>query len=245
MAEELGISAAELAERLELPRQTVHRNVRALEEMGFLIRAISRDRYEIGPMLLKLANATLISSHRRGPWRAVLQDVVDQTGESCNVAVLDGCEITYIDRVECQSPLRVQLAVGSRVPIYCTAIGKVLLANLQPTVREKMLKVLPLRKFTPSTITDRRILHAQLDKVRKQGYAINSEEFIDGILAVAVPISNERDEVIAAVAVHAPVLRVRAADITRFLPVLNKAARRLSALHRADSESSKERLKAR
>ena len=245
IAEDFGISAAELAVRLNLPRQTVHRNVRALEEMGFLIRAVSRDKYEIGPTLLKFANTILITSHRRGPWRAVLQDVIDQAGESCNVAVLEGHEIVYVDRIECQFPLRVQLEVGSRVPIYCTAIGKVLLANLPTDARKKMLGALSVHKLTQNTITDRRILESQLQKVRRQGYAVNNEEFISGIVAVAVPIYNERDDVIAAVAIHAPVLRVPVAGITRFLPILYKAARRLSALYRADAEAAGAHVKRR
>lgn len=236
IAENSGISAAELAARLKLPRQTVHRNVRALEDMGFVIRAVARDKYEIGPTLLNLANNIMIMSHRRGPWRAVLKDVVEQAGESCNVAVLDGYEIIYVDRVECPSPLRVQLEVGSRVPAFCTAIGKVLLAYLPPTVRKQLLETIPKPKLTNATITDRRALEAELKKVRKLGYAINRGEFIRGIAAIAVPILNNRGEIIAGIAVHAPILRVPAAGIHRFLPILNKAAKRLSALHRADSE---------
>ena len=238
IAENYGISAAELAARLKLPRQTVHRSVRALEEMGFVIRAVARDKYEIGPTMLNLANNIMVMSHRRGPWRAVLKDVVDQTGESCNVAVLDGYEIIYVDRVECPSPLRVQLEVGSRVPAFCTAIGKIMLAYLSATVRKKLLETIPTPKLTDATITDRRALEAELKRVRKLGYAINRGEFIPGIVAIAVPILNERGDIIAGIAVHAPVLRVPATGIHRFLPILNKAAKRLSALYRADAESA-------
>lgn len=238
IAENSGISGAELAARLKLPRQTVHRSVRALEDMGFVIRAIAREKYEIGPKLLALANTILIMSHRRGPWRAVLRDVVEQSGESCNVAALDGYEIVYVDRVECSLPLRVQLEVGSRVPAYCTAIGKVLLAYLPEPARKKLLDTIPTPKLTKTTITDARALEAELRKIRRQGYAVNKGEFIRGIVAIAVPIFNENGAVVAGVAVHAPVFRVSAAGINRFLPILNKAARRLSALNRADAETA-------
>ena len=234
-AEEFGISAAEIALRLKLSRQTAHRTVRALEDMGLLIRAFAHDKYETGPALVKLATTILITSHRRGPWRAILRQVVERTGESCNVAVLDGYEIIYVDRVECEAPLRVQLEVGSRVPAYCTAIGKVLLAYLPPATRKKLLDVIPVKKLTKTTITYRRALEAELQKVREQGYAVNNEEFITGIDAIAVPIYDDHGVVVAGVAVHAPSLRVSATAMTRFLPILRDAAKRLSALQQPDA----------
>ena len=238
-AEEFGISAAEIALRLNLPRQTAHRTVRALEDMGLLIRALAHDKYETGPALVKLATTILITSHRRGPWRAILKQVVERTNESCNVAVLDGYEIIYVDRVECEAPLRVQLEVGSRVPAYCTAIGKVLLAYLPTATRKKLLDVIPVKKLTKTTITYRRALEAELQKVRKQGYAVNNEEFITGIDAIAVPIYDDHGVVVAGVAIHAPSLRVSATAMTGFLPILRDAAKRLSALRHPDSAAGR------
>lgn len=235
IAQDFGISAAELALRLKLPRQTVHRTVRALEEMGFLIRTIARDKYEIGPTLAKLANSILMLSYRRGPWRSVLQHVVEKAGESCNVAVLDGYEIVYIDRIECPAPLRVQLDIGSRVPAYCTAIGKVLLAYLPPAARKRLLDNLTVKRLTKNTIIDRKRIDVDLQKVRKQGYAVNDEEFIRGIAAIAVPVFDEHDQVIAGIAIHLPVLRAPVGGITRFLPILRKAAKQLAALHHPNS----------
>jgi IclR family transcriptional regulator, acetate operon repressor len=163
---------------------------------------------------------------------------VEETGESCNVAVLDGYEIIYIDRVECQSPLRVQFEVGSHVPAFCTAIGKLLLAYLPHAARKKILTQIPLHKLTGNSITDRRVLEADLKMVRKQGYAINNGEFIRGIIAIAVPIYNENNGVIAGIAIHAPVLRSSVSALIRFLPILRIAAKQLSALHYADGRSS-------
>ncbi len=238
VSEDFGISASELAVRLKIPRQTAHRTVRALEEMGFLIRAVSREKYEIGPTLRQLANKIQISTYRRGPWRAILKQVVEQSGESCNVAVLDGDEIIYIDRVECRSPLRVQFEVGSHVPSFCTAIGKLLLAHLPHAARKKLLAQMPLHKLTEQSITDHRALETDLRMIRKQGYAINNGEFIRGIIAVAVPIYNENGEVIAGIAIHAPVLRSSVSALVRSLPILRKAAKQLSALHHIDARRS-------
>jgi len=147
------LSLPDIAEQLSLPRQTIHRVIKQLEELGLVVRDPGRERYRIGQRLNLLALATISNPHQNKTSHAVLQGLVDDVAETCNVGMLDGHEVIYIDRVECDWPLRVQLKAGSRVPVYCTAIGKLLLANQDAEARQHILSVSKLKRYTDNTIT--------------------------------------------------------------------------------------------
>jgi DNA-binding IclR family transcriptional regulator len=232
IAEGHGISAAELAARLHLPRQTVHRTVRALEDIRFLTRAAGRDRYEIGPALIELSQQTLISSYHQGPWRAVLEQLVADTGESCNLAALDGHRVFYMHRLNSMAPIRVHLDIGTHGPLHATAIGKVMLAYMPDAARQRLLGSMRFERYTENTITDRRKLEAEAVVIRRQGYALTNQELIDGIVALGVPVFNPDNEVIAGLAIYAPLLRTSQEQLYKQLPVLRAAADKLLALQR-------------
>jgi IclR family acetate operon transcriptional repressor len=237
IAEGHGISAAELASRLHLPRQTVHRTVRALEDMRFVTRAAGRDRYEVGPALIDLSQQTLMSSYRQGPWRAVLEQLVAQTGESCNLAALDGHRVFYMHRLNSLAPIRVHLDIGTHGPLHCTAIGKVLLAYMPEEARRRLLRAMRFERYTENTITDRHKLDAEASIIREQGYASTNQELIEGIVALGVPVFNPQDEVIAGLAIYAPVLRASPDDLRKQLPTLRAAADKLRAIQRESAPS--------
>lgn len=231
------ISAAELAARLHLPRQTVHRTVRALQDIRLVTRSAGRDRYEIGPALIELSQQTLMSSYRQGPWRAVLEQLVTETGESCNLAALDGHRVFYMHRLHSMAPIRVHLDIGTHGPLHVTAIGKVLLAYMPDAARQRLLQSMRFERYTKNTITDWRKLDAEAAVTRRQGYASTNQELIEGIAALGVPVFNPENEVIAGLALYAPVLRTSPEDLQKQLPALRRAADKLLAIQR-DSMSS-------
>ena len=223
------LSIADISHELELPRQTIHRTVQQLEALGLLQKDPHRERFGVGPRLKTLAINTVSAGNATGT-RAILQDLVGEINETCNVGILDDHEVLYIDRVECDWPLRVQLQAGSRVPVHCTAIGKLLLAHQEEDAQQRILKTADLRRYTKHTITDPGVLEAQLAQIVAQGYSINNQEDAIGLIALAVPVRNADGLVIAGLGVHAPEPRFNIKQALDRLATLRAAAGRLQTV---------------
>jgi DNA-binding IclR family transcriptional regulator len=223
-----GVGLPDIAAKLGLPRQTVHRVLAQLRDNGLLLRDPVRERFSIGPRLIQLSLTALGSNNPWAPVRAALQELVDEVGETCNVGVLEGLDYVYVDRIECQWPLRIHLEVGQRVAAHCIAGGKVLLAHLEPQLRARLLRSRKLVARTSRTITRVADLEAELDKVLARGYGTNDEENFDGIVAVAVPILDRHERVVAALTMHGPLPRVTPASCEAAVPRLRQAAQRIA-----------------
>ncbi len=223
------VSLTDMAARAGMARQTVHRVARQLEEIGLLQREPLRDRYTIGPRLRRMALGTLSMSHQIGSIHSILEGLVSEIGETCNIALLDGRDIVYLDRVENDWLLRVQFQAGSRLPAHCTANGKVLLAYLTTRQRHHLLSAPPLKRYTPTTLVDPKLLEEELLRVREQGYATNNQEYALGLAGLAVPVFDHREKVIAALAVHALEARMNLDQARQHLPALQAAAGKLSS----------------
>lgn len=221
------MNLAELSATLDLPRQTVHRVVRQLEELDLIRRDFARDHFSVGSRMLALSLNAIGVSWRAAPMRAVLKDLVATVGETCNIGVLDRDEVVYIDRVECEWPLRVQLRPGSRVPVHATAIGKLLLAHLPSRTRRRLIEAAPLPCLTPNTIVDPARLEAEFKAIRRTGYATNNAENVSGLIALAVPVHDGEGRVVAGLAVHAPDARMSVAQAETHLPTLRAVAAKL------------------
>lgn len=224
------VSLPELTLRLGMPRQTIHRLLQQLTENRLIVRDASRDRYAVGPRLSHLAFATLRSRNQTAPVRAILSALVDETGETCNVGALDGWDFVYLERIECEWSLRVHLVAGSRVRAHSTSGGKVMLAYLDPGVRKTLLQSRKLESFTPNTITNVSKLEQHLASVRELGYALNDKEQNIGIVGVAVPILDESGNALAALALHGPESRLTVKTAVKYVPALQGAAKKLSAV---------------
>jgi DNA-binding IclR family transcriptional regulator len=223
-----GVGLPDLAVKLRLPRQTVHRVLGQLRDSGLLLRDPVRERFSVGPRLIQLSLAALGSNNPWAPVRAVLRDLVDELGETCNIGVLEGLDYVYIDRIECEWPLRIHLEVGYRIPAHCIAAGKVLLAYLQPDLRARLLRSRKLVGRTPQTITRVADLEAELDRIRARGYGTNNQENFEGIVAAAVPIKDARGHVVAALTVHGPLPRLTFEACEAAVPRLQQAAQRIA-----------------
>ena len=210
------------------PKSTVHRLLLLLESEGLLAREPDGKRYVAGPRLAALALAALRNSGNRAERRAVLQELVDEVGETCNFTMLDGDEVVYLDRVEARWPLRLMLAPGSHVPLHCTASGKLFLALMPTARRRRLLAAAPLKRLTDNTITDRNRLLRELERIRAENIGTDDEEFLAGLTAVAVPVFDARGRILATVAVHAPSSRMGIAKARTHVPALRRAAAKLA-----------------
>jgi len=224
-----GCTPTQVVTALGLPKQTVHRIIAQLKLAGLLLREPGSQRVQLGARLMRFAENILMHGHASRERHAILQSLVDDIGETCNLTALAGTHIVYIDRVETAWPLRVMLAPGSHVPLHATATGKLLLALLPKVQRERLLRVLPLRALTPATIVDVRALRREIEETRRRRIGINRNEHLSGLIAVAVPVMLDRQRACAAVAVQAPVGRMTLDELLDCVPRLQTAADRIAA----------------
>jgi len=209
------------------PKPSVHRMLGQLEAGALLAREPGGRTYLAAPRLLRLAETLLDAGMPQGVRHAVLRQLVADIGESCNLTALAGAEVVYLDRVESALPLRIELRPGTRVPLHCTASGKLFLAFMTPARRAALLDRLPLTRHTAATLTGRDALEAQLDRIAVQGHAVDAAEFVDGLVCVAVPVPDRRG-VRCAVALQAPAARLPLAKALQQVPRLNEAATALA-----------------
>jgi DNA-binding IclR family transcriptional regulator len=218
------MTLAEIGTALKLPKPTVHRLCVRLEEARYLTREPGRHRYRVGSSTERLAFNAIRRGSASIQWRLILERLVDDVRETCNFTAPAGNEVVYVERVESRWPLRLHLEVGSRVPLHCTASGKLFLAFMDAERRKRMLGSLSLTRLTERTITTRDRLEQEIADIGRLGYSTDDEEFILGLVAVAVPVFDNRGRVVGAVAVHAAKPRLDLAQALEHLPRLRAAA---------------------
>jgi len=223
------MSVAEIARRVDIPKPTVHRMVNHLLSEGLLRPDPMRRGLAPGPRLFNLFFHVQAGTWANGPVRTVLTDLVTDVRETCNLGVLDRDAVLYVDRVECDWPIRVQLGPGSRVPLHATAIGKVLLAHMPADARRRLLSVLPCPALMPKTIIDTDVLEAECAAIVARGYALNEEENTEGLVGLAVPVRDAGGRTIAGLAVHAPAARLDLQTAIGDLATYQRAAQRVGA----------------
>lgn len=225
------ISATDLIEELELPKPTVNRILQQLEEEGLVQREPVNRRYMPGPRAREMAFDIMSNRALGAPRHAILQALSDEIGETCNCTMLDGDHTIYFDRVEANWPYRIQLPVGTRLPLHCTASGKLFLAHMDSRARQRLIRAAPLKRFTDRTITDPGLLAEELRRIEGDGVGIDNEEFMTGMVAIAVPVFNANNEICFTVAAHAPTVRKPLEALRQYLPALRKAAAAMAATY--------------
>lgn len=219
----------ELNTRLELPKPTIHRLCATLERAGYLTRDLDGRRYAPGARLRSLAIGVLSSNALQAERRTLLAKLSEQIGETCNLSIPDGDAMLYLDRVETKWPLRIQLPVGSRVPLHCTASGKMFLSTFQDAQRVVRL-VGAMDKRTPRSIDVPEHLLIELAKIRDRGFSTDDEELIEGMIAVAVPVPGPSGRLAATLSFHAPTQRLSLKQACGFVPLLKDTAEQMSTL---------------
>lgn len=219
-----------LVDETGLPKPTLHRMLQQLEGSGMLQREADSRHYSKGSRLRRLAENLLLNDTVHGARHAVLNQLVDDIGESCNITALSGGEVLYLDRVETSEALRFYLHPGSRVPVHCSASGKLFLAQMSPAQRQRLLGEIPLKPFTRNTLTDLDALEAEIETVRQNGYAFDDEEFLPGLLCIAVLAPSPKGRSNLGIAVQAPIMRMTREKALECLPALQRAAKAIAAI---------------
>jgi IclR family acetate operon transcriptional repressor len=225
-----------------MAKPTLHRMLQQLESAGLLIRENNGRHYGVGARMRRMAESLLLNDTHHGARHSVLRSLVEELGESCNLTTLSGNEIVYLDRVETLEPLRFTLHPGSRVPAHCSASGKIIMSQLAPAQRRRLLEAAPLKKYTPNTVTDVDQIEEELKQVRRDGYAIDDQEFLPGLVCAAVLVPSSSGISNLGIAVQAPVMRLTPDKALRVLPALRRAADAIGEVEAevAAGESSRE-----
>jgi IclR family transcriptional regulator, pca regulon regulatory protein len=202
------LNLTELSLRLHLSKSTLQRLTYTLQYLGYLERDPETKRFRLGPQILSLGLSIMENLDLRKVALPYLQETSKEIGETVSLAVLEGTEIVYVERVKTQQLLNINLQVGSRLPAYCSSMGKAMLAFLPEGQLEEVLKRMKLTALTPYTITLKKDLKTELQRVRIRGFSTNNEEMSVGVRSAAAPVRNFAGEVIAAVNMAVPSIRV-------------------------------------
>ncbi|MEO0624056.1 MAG: IclR family transcriptional regulator [Pseudomonadota bacterium] len=224
------VTPTEVNQSIGLPKPTIHRLFATLEAEGFLMRELDGRSYTPGRRLRRMATNTLSSLRVRMARLAVLGRLAEDIGETCNIAVPDREAMVYLDRVETKWPLRIQLPVGTQVPFHCTASGKMYLATLNPSHLERYLRTVRLTPKTERSIIDVAALREEVARTRDRQFAEDAEEFIDGMVAIAVPILDDQERLVSTVSFHAPTMRMSLDQARSHVAQLREASAELSRL---------------
>jgi DNA-binding IclR family transcriptional regulator len=224
------MSLMQIADGLQLPKQTVHRILKTLGAAQLVVRNLDGQGYECGPRVRQMSISVLMHTGPATARHAVLRKLGEVLGETVNLTALDGDQIVYLDRVETDSPLRMHLQAGSHVPIHCTSSGKLLLSLQPAAMRNRIVDALPLRRMTQFTITDAARLRQELADTRRRRVGMNDQEFIQGMVSIAVPVMRDTYRAWGAVAVQAPLARYDIDGLLGHLPALREAADAIAAM---------------
>lgn len=217
------IGIAELSRRVCLHVSTAHRILGTLVNRGYVRQSPETGRYALGAKAFHIAESYLGQMDLRRLVRPVLERLSRDTGETANLVILDGREALYLDKVESPQSLRIFSRIGRRAPLYCTAAGKVLLADRAMDEVNSLLGGGALDALTRATVTSRNQLRHELRKVQEQRFALDIEECEDGASCIAVPVRNSRGETVAAIGISGPSSRMNAQRIEELVPVVMRS----------------------
>jgi DNA-binding IclR family transcriptional regulator len=222
-----GLAAKQVASRSRLPVSTVHRFLANLEASGFL--NCSEDGvYHLGIACFAIGQAALGQLDIRRVSLPYLQDLNRQTRETIHLTVRHGLSAVYVEKLDSPEPLRIHSRIGASVPLYCTAVGKVMLAYMPDEERQRVLPQLGLKRLTPNTVGNLQELEAELSRVRKNGYACDLEEHELHIRCVAAPVWDHAGCVNASLSITAPMVRMAATRLRQLATLIQTAGLQIS-----------------
>ena len=217
----------DLSDHVNLNKTTVHRLLAALESEGLIVRTNKAGHYQLGPELITLGGSALRSNALRSAARPELESLARETGESVVLEILMGNHTLILDGASMSDPMSISQDIGAKLPLHATSTGKILLALSPQSEIERILET-PLTALTPDTITDATTLNAQLGTIRRQGYAQAAGEFEVGFISIAAPVFDQSREIVGALGIGGPALRLTEERLPGMVASLQVAARRIS-----------------
>ena len=230
------MSLGQLAEAVGVHKSTAYRLLHTLMQLGYVEQDKDQGYYRVGIRMVEMGG---IATHSWPVHRAaepIMDGLAENLGEAVNLAVDDGLDMVYLATVDTHNPLRMQLNVGRRAPVHCTAVGKSMLAYRPELLNRLRNQKQELERFTGHTITDWELLEAELVSIRARGFAIDDEEQVAGARCVAAPIVDHRNRIVASIGISAPSARLsreRAEELgSRILEAAHQISERLGYLGR-------------
>jgi len=222
------LNAQEISEQIRVNKNTVRRLLKALAYHRLLEEDERTGRYRLGMKLFELGSSVVARLDIRARARPYLERLVLETGETAHLCILDRGEVLYLDKHEPTRTMRIPSEVGRRNPAYCTAVGKALLAYLPEEELEELVRRHGLRAYTPHTITTLVELKRELARVRERGYAVDNEEFEEGLKCIGAPVRDYSGQVVASISIAGPAFRLTEERIPVLAHSVQEVARELS-----------------
>ena len=229
------MSVSDLAEALEVPIPSMYRLLDQLQNLGFVYLDL-HGKVACGKRTYKLAMNLWQNSHFKTERLAILQQLSAQIGETVGIAIMQDLNVVYVDRVLSEWPLQIYLPVGTHVPIWASASGKLLLAQLSNDKCARIIDKMSIHALTTNTQTNKKQLMQTIAKTRDTKVGIDNEEFIPGMVACAVQNPNGKNEAFATVFTHGPTVRKSLEELLEYVPIMRKAADELSVIFNRDYE---------
>ena len=223
-----GLSNAEISRKLHIPKSSASYILRTLESRNYLTRDEDSGKYRVGLKILSLSRGALSGLDVRGVALPIMRRLTHQTGLTCHLAILDGPDAVYIEKVEPEGFIRMDTWVGRRMRVHATSVGKALVAHITQDQLEQILRRSGMEKRTPKTITTLPRLLKELEKVRTQGYAVDDEENNLGARCMGAPVFNDRGLIEAGLGLSGTAQQVSPQTMPRIVEVLKDAARHIS-----------------
>ncbi len=199
-----GVTLSQLTTKLQLPRSTGHALLLTYQRCGYVQRDKETGRYRLGSRLHTLANMALAGHTLRSHCSVFLHRLMQETGATVHLAVMEQGEVILIDRVEPNGTVKLATWVGKRMGLHCTALGKAIIAHLQPTLLDELIRRQGLIRYNENTIASTRKLRVACEQIRQSGYAVDDEEEEIGIRCIGAPVYNDKGEVVAAISISGP-----------------------------------------
>ncbi|NPV51967.1 MAG: IclR family transcriptional regulator [Firmicutes bacterium] len=219
----------EIARELGMQKSTVHRLLATMQEYGFVRKDTEGAHYSLGLRIFELGSLVFSTLDLRNIAVSYLHKLSNQCGETVHIGVLNEVEVMSIESVETQSGLKSTIIVGKRAPLYCTGVGKALLAFLPADERNKIIDRLQFQKFTANTIIDKEVLTKELDDIRSRGYAVDNMEHEVGVRCIAAPIWDRTGKVVASLSVSGPSIRITEERIPELARLVVSTTKDISA----------------
>jgi len=223
-----GLSNAEISRKLQIPKSSASYILRTLENQGYLNRLAETGKYRVGLKVLSLSRGALSGIDVREVALPIMRHLMEKTNLTCHLAILDGPDAVYIEKVEPQGFIRMDTWVGRRMRVHATSVGKALVAHIPQERLEKILAERSMEKRTSKTITTLPRLLKDLEKVRQQGYAVDDEENNMGARCVGAPVFNQDGAIEASIGLSGTTNQVNPETMPRILEALKDAARHIS-----------------
>ncbi|MBA1334776.1 MAG: Transcriptional regulator, IclR family [Firmicutes bacterium] len=225
---ELGIS--EISNTLGLEKTTVHRLISTLKFKGYVAQNKSNQKYSNSFKLFEMGNNVVEGLGLRRQAQPFMEELAEKSHEAVNLAILNGKHMFYIDKIESSETIKVDLRIGKRLPVYCTGLGKAMLAFMPEERVHELFKGETFVKYTKNTIDNVQGLMLELRRIKAQGYSIDNEEYIPGLVCVAAPVMSFRGEAVAALSVAVPKYRLEEGerDLGCLIGLVRTAAEKLS-----------------